>query len=346
METKIEALRARKRELLERRKQEAASGGDPLALLLVDEELRETNAKLRALAPARAHLGRKKVSDPHFLTGRRSWADRAAFVAWSQADNGDSGATRTVLLSAMRDGRTLTERQRQMLSLRRSGLGVSQIARELEVNPSTVSRTLKRAEDRIRQDGERRLTTLENGRVDLANPGFRDRLLRALTPTQVLYVYFYYSEWMTTREIGALVGRAPSTISRTVRRGMANLEREFDGCALELHNVEALDAVLFDLYCQSGGFAPPVSSNPRQRARRGAEGHTPQAQSRPTEPQKAALRVFSGQKERHPYGRPPEPRLAHRFHAALKVLLKKMERAHVFKFLKRLIQRRQATATK
>ena len=45
----------------------------------------------------------------------------------------------------------LTERQRQMVIMHfYQKKGVSQIARELQLNPSTVSRTLRRATQRLR----------------------------------------------------------------------------------------------------------------------------------------------------------------------------------------------------
>ena len=48
--------------------------------------------------------------------------------------------------------RELTSRQRQILELHYDRkLSVTEIARQLEVNPSTVSRTLQRARERLRR---------------------------------------------------------------------------------------------------------------------------------------------------------------------------------------------------
>ena len=47
--------------------------------------------------------------------------------------------------------RELTERQRQIVIMHfYQNMGVSQIAQELDLNPSTVSRTLQRATQRLR----------------------------------------------------------------------------------------------------------------------------------------------------------------------------------------------------
>lgn len=322
----IEALRERKRELLARKKEELAlqerGEGDNLALFMVNEELLDVNAKLRALAPARPRRGGR-------ASGQDWSLDRQQYLEWLQADREEGDPRRDALRSALRDGRTLTERQRQVLALRQSGLNVVETAKQLGVNPSTVSRTLKRAEARVRMDGERRVLTPENGRADLSSRKLCDLVLRTLTPAQTFYIYLYYSEWMNICEISALTGVCPSTVSRTLRRGMNRLYQLFDGQARELHNAEALDDALFAIYSQirDETLTPSRQHKPREEA-------LPRA--RREEPPAPQLRVFSRQRERPVNLRVPAQVLQSErgFRAVLRTLLQKRSVSHVFDFLK------------
>ena len=77
------------------------------------------------------------------LAGLREW----------QRDEGDNSERlrrlRRRLPDAMAD---LTPRQQQMLSMRfEQNMSVTEIARELGLNCSTVSRTLRRAQERLRR---------------------------------------------------------------------------------------------------------------------------------------------------------------------------------------------------
>lgn len=81
--------------------------------------------------------------------GRRASPEMTLFVKQMAATNtGEVTRLKRNLLRAMRE--ELTDRQREMLTLRYAGgLSVSEIARQLEVCPSTVSRTLARGERRL-----------------------------------------------------------------------------------------------------------------------------------------------------------------------------------------------------
>ena len=73
-------------------------------------------------------------------------------TVWLRANAGDNGEQLDRLRRSLRRARDqeLTPRQRQMLELYFDrGMNIPQIAGELGVNPSTVSRTLRRARDRL-----------------------------------------------------------------------------------------------------------------------------------------------------------------------------------------------------
>lgn len=275
----IEELRERKRELLARKKEELElqerGEGDNLSLFMVNEELLDVNAKLRALTPAHGRRG-KQVSG-------QDWSlDRQQYREWLQTDQHDDDADpkRTALLAALREGRSLSARQ--------AGFHTSEIAERLGVNPSTVSRTLERAVKRVRWDGEERLKAAVGARADLSDPAVMRRVVSALTETQAVYIFLYYSERLSLREVNELTGTDFSSISRTIRRGLARIQTELGKDTQVLEHMEVLDDVLFALYCQfedQGGDAPPAVRRLVRRAKAAKRSE------KNTEPPLPALRV-------------------------------------------------------
>ena len=72
----------------------------------------------------------------------------------SSAEENDGNPQMERLTARLTDAieKELTDRQRQIIILHfYRKMGVSQIARELQLNPSTVSRTLHRATQRLRR---------------------------------------------------------------------------------------------------------------------------------------------------------------------------------------------------
>ena len=82
---------------------------------------------------------------------RSDWADLARLAEIMAADNQERLAElQAALAKALRE--EVTDRQRQVLFLYYvQGLNMRQIAEALGIERSTVSRTLKRGEDRIRR---------------------------------------------------------------------------------------------------------------------------------------------------------------------------------------------------
>ena len=138
-------LAARRRELLAlRRAEEERAEPDVFHLFLLGEELGDVGARLRALrGTARTGTARGTAA-----------LDRAAFLAWLAKDA--DGAREDCRAALAESAGTLTPRQEQMLALLRGGLGVTEIARRLGLNKSTVSRTLARARQRLRRAAERK----------------------------------------------------------------------------------------------------------------------------------------------------------------------------------------------
>jgi len=247
----IEELRARKRELMAQRQNElaleASGQGDCLALFMVNEELMEINAQLRALAP-RHRIGARRVADGAYH------ADRRQYEEWAQGgedDGGDGRGSRALeLREAVQRGMSLlTGRQRQAFELWQGGMGVTEIASELGVLPSTASRILGRAKRVLREEAERGNRERSwGGTVDLSDPFTAKVLLSAVTPKQAAYLYLYYSEWLSLRDIEALTGVDASGVLRAIQRGLRNIGGVLGRREAVLEHAEALDELAYGLY--------------------------------------------------------------------------------------------------
>lgn len=85
------------------------------------------------------------------IRGGEWWGDMAA---WLQENGEDNHLQQERLRRNLRRAReeALTPRQKEVLALHyERGLSVTEIARHLGVNPSTVSRTLHRAHERLKR---------------------------------------------------------------------------------------------------------------------------------------------------------------------------------------------------
>ena len=305
----IEELRARKRELLARKRYElelqARGEGDNLALFMVREELGDVNDQLRTLTAGRRQRGGRTAAGDYAK-------DRQQYLDWRQEDtalDGEIGEGRARLAAAAVHGLDLlTPRQREMIKLYLDGQSGKEIAALLGVNKSTVSRSLAKAKKKLREEAERAMTEArlrgEEALVDLANPEALRAVMLAMTPKQTVYFYLYYSECLSLREIGELTGTHFSSIMRTIRRAMRNIGNLLGGQDAILEHPEALDELAYQAYCELGDHPelvpegihiPHAALPPKQRGTR-AKGRIPL-------PAEISIRVRG--KRRRKRGKPP-----------------------------------------
>ena len=90
---------------------------------------------------------------------------------------------------------------------------------------------------------------IEDGRLDMGDLRSARMVLSAITPMQAVYLYLYFSNWMSLRKITMLTGRDPSVVSRTIRLALLNISASLGCRAVELANMDALDEVAYPLYC-------------------------------------------------------------------------------------------------
>lgn len=236
----IDQIRARKRELLERR-QRLEQEGDKLTLALVREELLDVNAQLRTMTHGRRRRGRDTAGQ---------WeSDKKQYEDWAvRMDDSEEQARAVLREKAAASLEELTGKQREVLELYVSGMNVIQIAEKLGVNKSTVSRNLSRAKKnaagtiQLAAEGEKLLAGADS--VDLSKEDALRAVVLRLTPKQLVYFYLYYSEGLTLREVEELTGTDHTSVCRTIKRALLRLDRLFPGGAI-LENQEALDEAAY-----------------------------------------------------------------------------------------------------
>ena len=256
----IDELKARKRELMDRKKYELElqerGEGDNFALFMVNEELLDVNAQLRAIVPTgkRVHFGRKGRASSSLDAYAQNSGDRQQFIKWARADVDDAAEEARAELRKMLHGgmKSVTGRQREILLLYADGLTETAIGAKLGVHKSTVCRTLKRAKKNVASvvETQQKVEALRDGnRLDMTDPGVVKLLMGALTTHQATCFYLYYAEWLTIRQIGGLLNVDHSTICRTIKRAVARLNDVLGGVVDILDNIEGMDDVLFVIYC-------------------------------------------------------------------------------------------------
>lgn len=305
----IEALRARKRELLARKKYElelqARGEGDNLALFMVNEELLDVNDQLRALTSGRGK-GAAHAAAADYTKERRQYLD------WRQEDTAldgeiDEGRAR-MRAAAVHGLELLTPRQREMMELHLSGRNIPEIAGDLGVNKATVSRAIARAKKRLREETERAMTEArlrgEESLVDLADPAALKAVMLALTPKQIVYFYLYYSEYLSLREIGELTGTDHAAICRALRRALRNIGTLLGGRDTVLKHPEALDELAYQAFCELDlhpelvpeSVRIPRAAQPQNRKERGKQSHIPTLED-------VSVRIRRPHKRRKPPGK-------------------------------------------
>ena len=296
----IDELRARKRELLARKKYEQdlldQGKGDNFALFMVNEELLDVNAQLRAIGPA--SKGRKFGSHGRVVHAdygsRYNAGDHQQFLKWVREETGidedaeEENAERAVMRAVLNSGiMSVTGRQRMILNMWSEGATVTEVANLLKVGNSTVSRTLGRAKKNVQRIAERRLVIEKNrewDHLDVSDPEVGKVIMSALTPHQAVCFYLYYSEWLSTREISRLTGTDASSICRTVQRAVARITDLLGENIAVLDNVEALDDLVYAVYCGLSGQGDAVPEEVRSRAPRLPSEEYRRRRSSPEEP--------------------------------------------------------------
>ena len=261
-------LKARRKELLAQKK-ELCDGGSE-ALFMVEEELMDVNAHLRALTPGQ-RIGSKGGRVQVGLA-----TDHQQFTDWAQEDQAgtDEGVDyRAAMVEALAESKGLmTETQWRVFELWATGMAVNQIAMKLGRNRGSVSRTLGRARARIQESASFRMAAARAQlpvrpvmEIDLSDKEIFKVILPSLTEVQIVYLYLYYGEFLSCPEIALLINRNISTVSRTLRRAIKSIAGSFDAVRVYITGMYALGDIAYRFYVGNNDLDElPIEPTPKQ----------------------------------------------------------------------------------
>ena len=264
----VDELKARRKELLAQKK-ELCDGGSE-ALFMVEEELMDVNAHLRALTPGQ-RIGSKGGRVQVGLA-----TDHQQFTDWAQEDQAgtDEGVDyRAAMVEALAESKGLmTETQWRVFELWATGMAVNQIAMKLGRNRGSVSRTLGRARAHIQESASFRVAAVRAQlpvrpvmEIDLSDKEIFKVILPSLTEVQIVYLYLYYGEFLSCPEIALLINRNISTVSRTLRRAIKSIAGSFDAVRVYITGMYALGDIAYRFYVGNNDLDElPIEPTPKQ----------------------------------------------------------------------------------
>lgn len=264
----VDELKARRKELLAQKKELCDEGGE--ALFMVEEELMDVNAHLRALTPGQ-RIGSKGGRVQVGLA-----TDHQQFTDWAQEDQAgtDEGVDyRAAMVEALAESKDLmTETQWRVFELWATGMAVNQIAMKLGRNRGSVSRTLGRARAHIQEFASFRVAAVRAQLpvrpvmvIDLSDKEIFKVILPSLTEVQIVYLYLYYGEFLSCQEIALLINRNISTVSRTLRRAIKSIADSFDAVRVYITGMYALGDIAYRFYVGNNDLDElPIEPTPKQ----------------------------------------------------------------------------------
>ena len=241
---RVKALREEKAALQARLAEDGGEKALRLELARVEEDLVDCARRLRELMPGH------KISRGTTWAGVDGWRwDRLQYKNWAELEGVEAS-----------QGPTEHDRMRLALEGAKGGLtpaqaaylvqtgekSQAQVAREAGRHRSTVCRTLKRGQKQLAADARvlyHLLGCQEGGPlvVDLGEPEVLRAVLERLTTRQQTYLYLYYGEWLSLREIGSLLGVDHASVLRSIRCGLSRLEGLALGEQIEVRGLDSLE---------------------------------------------------------------------------------------------------------
>lgn len=280
--TEAQEVRARAKALRERREElekalagAAGPGARPLRLELarVKEELVDCTRRLKELMPSH------KVRCRTTWAGMDGWKwDDLQYQTWAELESseepdGPTELDHMRLAVRLARERAVTDRQGEYMAQVEGGKKAAQVAREAGRHRGTVSRTVGRGRARIARIAREAKALYEVLRaqqgpgplvVDLADSRVLEAVLSLLTPRQQLYLYLYYGEWLSLREIGRLLRVDHASVLRSIRCGLERLGALAVGTRAEVRGLEELEERLMAHFNQ---LEPPEEAlRPRHKA--------------------------------------------------------------------------------
>ena len=154
-------------------------------------------------------------------------------VRWTDLDiDPDDEDKKARLMRCLKRGKAAcSPRQQEMLDLFLQGKSIREIAEATGVDKTTVSRTLKRAKKTINEiEGAMRNEERAEARgvIDFSSREVAEDILSSLTETQAVYLYLYYGEWLSLRDIGELLDKSHVSVCNGIHRAVKRIREKYN----------------------------------------------------------------------------------------------------------------------
>ena len=226
------------------------------------------------------HEARKRLTDKQeeYLSASETGANATQIAL-------DKGVDKSTVIRTLNRARSKMEREAKALyrvwaELKNTG----EQGGSIRNYPSTISHAPKRAGRKLERSTQAICTLLEKRTsagvmvIDLADPDTLRAVLDLLTNKQQVYLYLYYGEWLSLREIGDLFGVDHSVVLRSIRAALERLDRLLAGQEVKVRGLDALEERLIAHFNRAELEAEPPRKPPRPSAPRSRAGSAPERQ--------------------------------------------------------------------
>lgn len=101
--------------------------------------------------------------------------------------------------------------------------------------------------------------------IDLSDKEIFKAILPCLTEVQIVYLYLYYGEFLTCREISQLINRDSATICRTLHRALKSIADSFSAVRVYITGMYALGDIAYRFYVGNNDLDElPIEPTPKQ----------------------------------------------------------------------------------
>ena len=241
--------------LIAQKKELQEKGADPLEIQTISEELISINSSLRRLTAGR-RIGRGAIHDDMSADHQqyKNWTQ----TTWSDMEEAeftwkDVEATTSQLRNIVNDAeQILSPTKLRYFNEWSNGATMQEIADKYGVYESTVSRSIRDAKNQMKEAARvARFATDKGALLDLSEVAAAKLLLSVCTPKQVISLYLYYGEWLSTCEVARLLDLNKTTTLMHIHRGLEAISEACHKNYIILDNMDALGEMAFMLYRES-----------------------------------------------------------------------------------------------
>ncbi len=167
----------------------------------------------------------------------------------------ESSSNKERLLRALRRGGAVcSPRQQQVFMLYADGKKPKEISEMLDIELSSVYRSLQKIKRTMNHVDEfqKQFEKYDCTKLDMRDTDMAASILGCLTEVQAVYMYLYYGELFSLRDIADLLGVNHTSVCRGIQRGEARIRALFpDNTDVHVCNFDALEPILYNIYLQN-----------------------------------------------------------------------------------------------